>query len=180
MWLTDPAGGAVLHLACHGVVRPAPGTENPLPGDAAAETACLVLHDGTPLAAERILSTMSGGTGRPVGLVVLAACHSGVAARGGYDEAFSLAATFLVSGTRTVIGSQWSVPDGATSLLMFMFHHYLRNGCAPMDALHRAQLWMTAPDPAPPDELPADLRAQLAFHDPSDVDAWAGFVHIGQ
>jgi hypothetical protein len=172
-WLTDSAGGSVLHLACHGVVNPTPAIDNPDPG-LATDTAYLVLSAGERLAAERIVAT------RPVGLVVLAACNSGVAVRGGYDEAFSLAATFLAAGSRTVVSSQWSVPDGATSVLMFMFHHHLRAGLAPLDALHRAQLWMIAEGRQPPAEMPERLRSHLTRVDPSDVDAWAGFIHIGQ
>jgi CHAT domain-containing protein len=180
-WLADPSGGTVLHLACHGVVEPASGIGNPDPGGTGrTDSAYLLLSRGARLAAERIIGTSTGGGGRPVGLVVLAACHSGVAARGGQDEAFSLAATFRVSGARTVISSQWSVPDGATSLLMFMFHHELRSGRGPLEALHRAQLWMIARDRQPPDTMPAALRAHLAHTDPSDVDAWAGFIHIGR
>jgi CHAT domain-containing protein len=180
-WLADSSAvGSVLHLACHGVVDAVPATDNPAPGRAAtAEAAYLLLHQGTRLAAEQIVATMTG-SGRPVGLVVLAACNSGVAARGGHDETFSLAATFLVGGARTVVGTQWSVPDGATSLLMFMFHRYLRDGLPPLDALHRAQLWMIADDRAVPAEMPSALRQQLKDHDPSDIDTWAGFIHLGQ
>ena len=75
---------------------------------------------------------------RALALVVLAACESGVPGRG-YDEAFSIATVFLTCGARSVVSSMWSVPDSATSVLMFMFHHYLRTDApAPWEALHRA------------------------------------------
>lgn len=172
-WLSDPTGGTVLHLACHAVVDPAPASDDPDPGQA-NDTAYLVLSDGERLAAEHVVAR------RAVGLVVLGACNSGVAARGGHDEAFSLAATFLVAGARTVVSSLWSVPDDATSVLMYLFHHHLRAGLAPIDALRRAQLWMLDPHRQAPDDMPAPLRARLAGTDPSDVDAWAGFFHIGR
>jgi CHAT domain-containing protein len=163
----------VLHLACHAVVDPAPAVDDPDPGQP-NDTAYLLLCDGDRLAAERVTAR------RPVGLVVLGACNSGVAVRGGHDEAFSLAATFLISGARTVVSSLWSVPDDATSVLMFMFHHHLRAGLAPIDALHRAQLWMLDPDRRVPGSMPGSLRARLSGTEPSDVDAWAGFLHIGR
>ena len=172
-WLADPAGGSVLHLACHAVVDPAPAVDDPDPGRT-TDTAYLLLSDGERLAAERITAR------RPVGLVVLGACNSGVAARGGYDEAFSLAATFVATGARTVVSSLWSVQDDATSALMFMFHHHLRSGLGPMDALHRAQLWMLTADEQPATDLPERLRSHFDRARASDVDAWAGLIHIGR
>lgn len=172
-WLADARGGSVLHLACHAVVDPVPAVDDADPGRV-TDTAYLMLSAGERLAAERIAAT------RPVGLVVLAACNSGVAARGGHDEAFSLAATFLTAGARTVVSSLWSVPDGATSVLMFMFHHYLRGGLPPVDALRRAQVWMTDADRRPPPEMPEHLRLHLAGADASNVDGWAGFFHMGR
>jgi CHAT domain-containing protein len=172
-WLGGSSGGTVLHLACHAVVDPASAVDDPDPGQA-NDTAYLLLSDGERLAAEHITA------GRAVGLVVLGACNSGVAARGGHDEAFSLAATFLAAGARTVVSSLWSVPDDATSALMYLFHHHLRAGLAPIDALRSAQLWMLDPDRRAPDDMPGPMRARLAGTEPSDVDAWAGFFHIGR
>ncbi|MFI5916097.1 CHAT domain-containing protein [Dactylosporangium sp. NPDC051541] len=175
--LSGPAAGSVLHLACHGAVEPVGANANPAPGEAPTGTAYLLLSGAERLFAERILAVAGQ---RPVGLVVLAACNTGVAGRGGRDEAFSLAATFLATGARTVISSLWRVPDRATSLLMYMFHHFLRAGAAPMDALHRAQLWMLDAGREVPADVPAALTAGLAATDLAAVPNWAGFVHIGR
>ena len=89
--------------------------------------------------------------------------------------------TFVAAGVRTVLSTQWSIPDQATSLLMFMFHHYLRAEHRPAwDALRRAQTWMLDLDREPPASMPAPLREQLHTTRPEDVLEWAGFVHLGQ
>ncbi|MGW2995567.1 CHAT domain-containing protein, partial [Streptomyces sp. NPDC001193] len=130
-WLRERAdGGAVLHLACHGTVE-----EN------RPRSSHLVLKDGVLTAEE-----LSGAAHGPLGLVVLAACRSQVSGRG-LNEAYSLSSAFLVAGSRSVIGSLWPVPDDATSVLMFLTHHYLRREQEPpARALRRAQLWMLDPD----------------------------------
>jgi CHAT domain-containing protein len=111
---------------------------------------------------------------------VLAACNSGVSGRG-YDEAFSIATALMLSGVPSVVSALWSVPDGATSAMMYMFHHYLRrHALPPRDALRAAQLWMLDPRRQAPPELPASLRDLLAHSDPADVVAWAGFFHQGR
>jgi CHAT domain-containing protein len=113
-------------------------------------------------------------------MVVLAACRTGVSTLG-YDEAYSLGTTFLAAGVRTVLSTQWSIPDRATSLLMFMFHHYLRSLRLPAwEALRRAQIWMLDPRREAPASMPAPLLEQLRTTRPEDVLAWAGFVHLGQ
>ena len=38
----------------------------------------------------------------------------------------TLATAFPAAGAVTVVCARWALPDGATSLLMFMFHHQLR------------------------------------------------------
>jgi hypothetical protein len=115
-WLTgDELGaGAVLHLACHGVVETGSG----------AVGAHLVLAGGETLAADEIVLLLTRQADRRIALVVLAACHTGVSAYG-YDEAYSLGTAFLTGGARTVLSTQWAVPDDTTSLMMFMFHHFL-------------------------------------------------------
>ncbi|GAA4588347.1 hypothetical protein BJY16_008534 [Actinoplanes octamycinicus] len=162
-WLTDagPCAGDLLHLACHGVV------------DTAAGEAYLLLAGGDRLTARDLAD------GRDIGLVVLAACHTGRSVHG-YDEAYSLGTTFLAAGARSVLSTQWAIPDGATALLMFVFHHHLvTRGLPPWQALREAQLWML--DPARDRELlPAPLRDRLDHADPADLVAWAGFTHWGQ
>ncbi|MFD9795200.1 CHAT domain-containing protein [Streptomyces sp. NPDC059070] len=164
-WLREGGdGGAVLHLACHAAVV-----------ESRSSSAYLSLKGGE-LAAERLTASLRGD----LGLVVLAACRSHVSGRG-HNEAYSLAAAFLVAGARSVVGSLWPVPDEATSVLMFMTHHYLRaEGEPPVRALRRAQLWMLDPARTVPPELPAVLAERVADIDPADLSAWAGFTHLGQ
>ncbi len=159
-WLLA-GGGTLLHLACHGAVRPGPDGSH------------LSLAGGR-LTARDILLTRQA---TEVGLVALAACTTGVPS-GAYDEAFSLATAFLATGARSVFGSLWPVPSDATSLLMFMAHHYLRaEGKRPVDALNHAQRWMLDPDRVNPPTMPDDLARVVISTDPV---AWAGFTHHGR
>jgi CHAT domain-containing protein len=161
-WLLA-GGGPVLHLACHGAVRPG------------VDGSFLRLAGGR-LSAHEILRARRAAN---VGLVVLAACTTGVPS-GAYDEAFSLTTAFLAAGARSVFDSLWPVPSEATSLLMFMAHHYRwAEGKRPMDALNHAQRWMLDPDRETPPTMPARLRASVPRLT-GDVVAWAGFTHQGR
>lgn len=161
--------GAMLHLASHGVMETAVNNAS----------SYLVLAGGDLTAAE-LLRVLADRNGHPIGLVVLAACNTGRSIYG-YDEAYSLATMFLASGVRSVLSTQWSVPDQDTSLLMYMFHHYLVTECRPpWEALRRAQVWMLDSDRAAPDRMPEPLRRTFDSADPTRVVAWAGFVHWGQ
>ncbi|MFF3016770.1 CHAT domain-containing protein [Streptomyces sp. NPDC057939] len=164
-WLRERADeGAVLHLACHGTVE-----------EHRPRSSYLSLKGGE-LTAEELAGAVHGR----LGLVVLAACRSQVSGRG-HNEAYSLSTAFLVAGSRSVIGSLWPVPDDATSILMFLTHHFLRREHEPpARALRRAQLWMLDPARTAPDGLPPFLAARLAGLDPHDLTAWAGFTHLGQ
>lgn len=171
-WLTSrsPAAGTTLHLACHGFVS----------ADPRSATSYLLLAGGKRLAAEELVELLSGAPERAIGLVVLAACRTGQA-MSGYDEAYSLGTAFLAGGARSVLSTQWSIPDAATSALMFMFHHYRMTEDLPArDALRQAQLWMLDAQRQVPERMPEQLRAQLIKSELDDVVAWAGFVHWGQ
>jgi CHAT domain-containing protein len=165
-WLRSPrSAGGVLHLACHGTVA-----EN------RRHTAYLSLSGGD-LAAEELTETPAAG--RPE-LVVLAACRSHVSGRG-HNEAYSLATAFLVAGAASVVGSLWPVPDDATSVLMYMTHHFLRREQQPPGpALRRAQLWMLDPARVLPPDMPPALQHRARATDPDDLSAWAGFTHLGR
>ncbi|MGW7410720.1 CHAT domain-containing protein [Streptomyces sp. NPDC054833] len=166
-WLREGADGGVLHLACHASVAAN-----------ARRSSYLSLSDGQ-LAAEEITGAGAGDGGGPA-LVLLAACRSHVSGRG-HNEAYSLATAFLVAGARSVVGSLWPVPDEATSVLMFLTHHFLRtHGEPPAKALRRAQLWMLNPDRELPAELPPALADRARRIDPHDLSAWAGFTHLGR
>ncbi|MFJ3876715.1 CHAT domain-containing protein [Streptomyces sp. NPDC090077] len=169
-WLRSGAGrGGTLHLACHATV-----VEN------VRHSAALLLHGGN-LAAEELTEAIDGGdgTGHP-DLVVLAACRSHVSGRG-TNEAYTLATAFLTAGARSVVGSLWPVPDEATSLLMFMTHHYLRaEGREPAEALRLAQRWMADPGRSLPPHAPEGLARLLPRIVPDDLSAWAGFIATGR
>lgn len=169
-WLTSirPGAGAMLHLACHGVV------------EVNETTSYLLLAGRERLTAEELIGVLAEAPQRALGLVVLAACRTGVSSRG-YDEAYSLGTAFLAGGARSVLSTQWSIPDRATSVLMFMFHHFLMTERRPAwDALRRSQLWMLDPDRRPPAGMSPQLRRQLWQTDPAQIVAWAGFVHWGR
>ncbi|WP_189982359.1 CHAT domain-containing protein, partial [Streptomyces capoamus] len=70
--------------------------------------------------------------------------------------------------------------DAATSVLMFMFHHFLREGgMPPADALREAQLCMVGCR-KPPEQMPRRLRGYFGSAAEPDTAAWAAFVHIGR
>jgi hypothetical protein len=166
----DRPGASVLHLACHGDVD-----------GAAPEASHLLLagRRGSRLLVKAILRQASGRPpGAPGGLVDLAACRTDLTAVD-YDEALTLATAFLAAGAATVVGTRWEIPDGPSSVLMFMLHRFLvRDGCPPREALRRAQLWMLGPHPVPP-EMPAVLAEQVS-EGLADVAAWAGLAHQGR
>ncbi|MDX3698099.1 CHAT domain-containing protein [Streptomyces europaeiscabiei] len=164
-WLGRQRGG-VLHLACHGAVQ-----------EGGRYSSYLRLADELRLPAEEL--TEGSARYRGLELVVLAACRSNVSGHG-WDEAYSLATAFLVAGARSVVGSLWPVPDGATSLLMYMTHHYLnREGQTPGAALRSAQLWMLDPMRVAPPEMPTAMVRRVAQLRESDLVGWAGFTHLG-
>ncbi|MGX5211631.1 CHAT domain-containing protein [Streptomyces violaceus] len=163
-WLRRQQGG-LLHLACHGVVR-----------QGERHSAYLALSGGR-LAAEEL--TEGATRYRGLDLVVLAACRTNVSGHG-YDEAYSLSTAFLVAGARSVIGSLWPVPDEATSLLMYMTHHFMSHeGLPPGVALRSAQSWMLNERREAPQGMPDRLRARVGHIDGDDLTAWAGFTHLG-
>ncbi|MFJ9815113.1 CHAT domain-containing protein [Streptomyces sp. NPDC101151] len=169
-WFAEPGGGSVVHLACHGIVA-----ESTASGD----SSYLLLHEGEHLAAERVLEVLVQGPGRDITLAVLAACSTGRSGRG-HDEAFSLSTTLLAGRVRSVVSATWSVEDAATTVLMFLFHHFLRaEGMCPADALHQAQLCMVGRRERPT-AMPRHLRERLRTHQSSDIASWAAFVHIGR
>lgn len=118
----------------------------------------------------------------PLGLVNLACCTTNVSGVD-YDEALSLATTFLAIGARTVIGSLWRVPSGrATAHLMYMFYRHLNDGLPAAEALRQAQLWMLDPGRVLPDDMPGTLRAMppAAEFSEEQVECWAGFTPLGR
>ncbi|MGW4230619.1 CHAT domain-containing protein [Streptomyces sp. NPDC004980] len=168
-WLRGSGSAdGVLHLACHASVA-----------ERTRHTAALALHGGG-LYAEQLSEALGETEHSGPALVVLAACRSHVSGHG-HNEAFTLATAFLVAGARSVFGSLWPVPDGATSVLMLLAHHYLRHEQeSPAGALRRAQLWMLGRGQDLPEGFPPAQAALAARVDPADLSAWAGFLHLGR
>jgi CHAT domain-containing protein len=160
----------MLHLGCHGnVIGSAPGRSH------------LVLDEGEPLPVDAVLGqARDRPLSAPGGLVSLAACSSDLTTSE-YDEALTLSTAFLAAGAATVIGARWEIPDGTTSLLMFMFHvRMIKYGDSPRDALRLAQAWMLAANREIPEEMPAELAKLIRDSRLRNVIAWAGFVHQGR
>jgi CHAT domain-containing protein len=170
-WLSaaDLSAGAILHLACHGLVRA--GID---------PTAYLMLAGGQELTAQEVIACMAQEPDRAIGLIVLAACRSGLSMNG-YDEAYSLGTAFLAGGARSVLSTQWSIDDSASAAMMFMFHYFLRtDGLPSWAALREAQLWMLDRGRVIPDVMPAPLRDQIKPDTLHQLVFWAAFVHWGQ
>ncbi|MFE7302421.1 CHAT domain-containing protein [Streptomyces sp. NPDC057579] len=112
-------------------------------------------------------------------LVVLSACRTDLSTRD-HDEALTLTTAFVSGGARDVVGSRWATVDGASALLMAVFHHYLNaEGLSPVDALRAAQLWMLDPARETPASLGGVLLRQAERPDLDRIPLWAAFIHQG-
>ncbi|MFD9880887.1 CHAT domain-containing protein [Streptomyces alboflavus] len=165
---------SMVHLATHGMAGTRP-TESALhlaptePGEEVGRLTVTRLLD-RPQPAER---------GAPDGpLIVLSACETDLSTRD-HDEALTLTTAFVSGGARDVVGSRWTARDGASMLLMTVFHHHLRAGLSPVDALRAAQLWMLDPERQDPGCLSAELRADVRRTDLQRPAVWAAFIHQG-
>ncbi|GAB2880967.1 CHAT domain-containing protein [Streptomyces mayteni] len=165
-----PGGGrpaAVMHVSCHGVAGPSP------------TRSALSLADGE-LTVARILDHAEAAAPHPEGpLVVLSACETDLST-GDHDEALTLSTALVARGAADVVGSRWAVRDGATALMMVVFHRFLSDrGLGPADALRAAQLWMLDRDRRPPPGLGDPLHAEAGRADLDQVHLWAAFTHQG-
>ncbi|MCB5165845.1 CHAT domain-containing protein [Streptomyces bambusae] len=168
---------SVLHLACHGSAG----------DDPAVSALCLAPPEGAgagtgALTVTRLLAHAadSAGRDRATGpLVVLSACETDLG-KGDHDEALTLATAFVAAGARDVVGSRWTVHDGASALLMAVFHHHVAvEGRTPADALRAAQNWMLDPDRRAPAGLSGDLLRELERPGLDRLTLWAAFTHQG-
>ncbi|MDT0269001.1 CHAT domain-containing protein [Streptomyces sp. DSM 44915] len=115
----------------------------------------------------------------PGPLVVLSACETDLSRRD-HDEALTLTTAFVARGATDAVGSRWTAGDGASALLMAVFHHHLAvEGLAPADALRAAQLWMLDPARRPPPGLVGELAREAAQPSLDRLSAWAAFIHQG-
>ncbi|MGC2582057.1 MAG: CHAT domain-containing protein, partial [Acidobacteriaceae bacterium] len=76
----------------------------------------------------------------PVDLVVLSACQTANGDQLPGEGLVGLSYSFLIAGSRRVVGSLWDVDDAATAELMRRFYEALyRGGQSPAEALRSAQ-----------------------------------------
>ncbi len=112
-------------------------------------------------------------------LIVLSACQTDFSTRD-HDEALTLTTAFVSGGARDVVGSRWTTQDGASALLMVVFHHYLAvEKYSPVDALRAAQLWMLDPHRENPGSLSGELLREIERPGLDRLPVWAAFIHQG-
>lgn len=174
-------GSSLLHFGCHGRVGlPALASSlrlgtNPRGGEESVSVRDILRQSRTGQA-----------HGLDGGLVVLASCLTDVTEYD-YDEALTLAAAFLATGSTGVVAARWSVPSAETALFMAAFHRFLneRDG-DPAYALREAELWMLNPDREVPDSWPNELRDEASLDGQpggpnlTSTEAWAGFTYQGR
>ncbi|KAK1185582.1 CHAT domain-containing protein [Streptomyces sp. NBS 14/10] len=165
---------SMVHLATHGLagVRPTESALHLAPTDPGEEVGRLTVTRllDRPQPAEQAA---------PDGpLIVLSACQTDLSTRD-HDEALTLTTAFVSGGARDVVGSRWTAQDSATILLMAVFHHGLRAGLSPVDALRAAQLWMLDPERKDPGCLSDTLRHDIRRPDLQRPALWAAFIHQG-
>ncbi|MFF2144648.1 CHAT domain-containing protein [Kitasatospora sp. NPDC058190] len=168
-------GVSVLHLAAHGSA----GT-NPMASALHLEGSDAPDPRPGRLTVTRLLDRLDAQHGNDDGpLVVLSACQTDLSTRD-HDEALTLTTGFCAAGARDVVGSRWAASDGASALLMAVFHHYLNvDRLSPVDALRAAQLWMLDPNRQPPSSLHEELICELRRPGLDRIAYWAAFIHQG-
>ncbi|MEU9700505.1 CHAT domain-containing protein [Streptomyces sp. NPDC047981] len=163
---------SLLHVVSHGKAGIRPTVS-------ALDLAADVQGTPAPLTVTRLLDH-EGQQGSADGpLVVLSACQTDLSKRD-HDEALTLTTAFVAAGARDVVGSRWLAPDGASALLMAVFHHYLAvDGLSPVDALRAAQLWMLDPHRRNPGSLHGELLRESQRPGLERTSHWAAFIHQG-
>jgi CHAT domain-containing protein/tetratricopeptide (TPR) repeat protein len=95
-------------------------------------------------------------------LVVLAACSTGITARGTKLSPDNLVLPFIASGVPHVVATLWDVNSGATATLIRSFYRHLLTGNSVADSLQRAK---------------TELRRNPLMSHPY---YWAGFTAFGR
>jgi CHAT domain-containing protein len=181
-----------LHLACHGLFRPASPMDSAilLAGDDAI-TLRMLLAGSVVLRAPRI--------------AVITACQSAsIEFRALPDEVLGLPTGLMLAGVPGIVATMWPIDDSAAALFSLRFYDELFNGANdPATAVAVAQRWLRD---APTHELrtrvkamraalangingstgaaPSDLWLQLPTG-PADArpfsgpEFWAAFVYVG-
>ncbi|MER7721276.1 CHAT domain-containing protein [Streptomyces flaveolus] len=178
---------SLLHIASHGSAGVDPtqsalhlafpeGTEHAPPDHDGARTR----PDPGMLTVTRLLDAAPAERPAEEGpLVVLSACETDLT-KHDHDEALTLTTAFVASGARDVVGSRWTTRDGASALMMGVFHHLLAvDGLSPADALHMTQRWMLDPNRKAPPQLSPDLVREMEHPGLDRPALWAAFIHQG-
>lgn len=114
----------ILHLATHGRF------------DGTLENSFIQAFDRSISLQE--LESFLGNRPNAIDLLILSACETSI---GDNRSVLGLAGVMIRSGTKTAIGSLWSVNDATTEELMTDFYQYLRqNNITKAEALRKAQL----------------------------------------
>ncbi|MFF5442128.1 CHAT domain-containing protein [Streptomyces achromogenes] len=165
---------SMVHLATHGMAGTRP-----------TESALHLARDGSDEEGGRLTVTRLLDRPQPAErtaedgpLIVMSACETDLSTRD-HDEALTLTTAFVSGGARDVVGTRWRVEDSASILLMAVFHHHLRAGLSPVDALRAAQLWMLDPDREDPGCLSEQFRGDVRRPDLCRPALWAAFIHQG-
>lgn len=198
--LAEMGRASLLHVASHGSAGPRPTVSAlslAFPGDSEAWPAERGGPGARPdlgmLTVTRLLdipgdgaegSAATAGTAatpprRAGPLVVLSACETDLSNRD-HDEALTLATAFVARGARNVVGSRWRTSDGASALMMAVFHHFVAvEGQAPASALRSAQLWMLDPRRRVPGSVGGALARDAQLPGLDRLSVWAAFTHQG-
>lgn len=125
----------------------------------------------------------------PVDLFVLSACQT---ALGSYEAELGFAGLTIASGSKTALGSLWSVSDSGTLVLMQNFYNYLQTEPTKAAALQKAQLDMLRSNLSMQNGQVRDasgairnlrLTEDLAGFNLSELAHpfyWSGFTMVGQ
>jgi CHAT domain-containing protein len=80
-------------------------------------------------------------------VVVLSACSTARGRAVPGEGVIGLARAFQIAGARTLVVSQWAIPDRSTAKLMERFYVSLQRGESTAEALRVAQLQVSDSDP---------------------------------
>lgn len=105
-------------------------------------------------------------------LIALSACQTGTGALQRSEGVMSLARAFQFAGSNSLIASQWSISDRASSLIMKDFYKALHNGASKDDALRQAKLRYLTDDAisSPAYRIPAYWGAIVLIGDDAPLE----------
>lgn len=99
-------------------------------------------------------------------LVALSGCQTGIGALQRSEGVMSLARAFQFAGCNSLVASQWSISDHASSVIMKQFYQHLQAGLPKAEALQQAKL----------DYLSDDELSSPAYRIPA---YWGAFILVG-